>query len=514
MKRVMIVEDEKLVLLGIESLFETNADYHVVGSFSRASAALDAIKALNPDIILTDIKMPGMDGLEFITKLQARDCRAKIIVLSCLEEFSIVSKAFKLGAIDYILKHQLDESELFSILDNIPIENNPSEFRVFGDQWGGLRRFSERLKESLVPKIENPIIYLMVCKKRYSEDNLPQDTGVDTMWALRFIRDLLEDYHLGEVYREDSQSLVLVLDGGEAAQEQRNRFFQRLTRQLAQFINSPIVILRSSNEEIIPLQEQWELLQKSRDTAFYTATTKVVMLKASKEVDWQIQLPEPALLLRKDDVGEWLKGMENYFELVKRSRMDSSRLCMQLIVHWHQVQQLLNTLHIPKYEIQEDSLFEHLKKFDDVGHLKRWYMRELPKRIAPLYELGGYSRKIFKIKLYLLKHYDQHITLKMVAEKMHMNCTYLCELFKRETGIGFIDYLNTIRIDKAKALLLECDATVESVAVQVGYSSASHFSRLFKKLTGYTVTEYRMSHGPNIIEENQKLSIAGYPSES
>lgn len=514
MKRVVIVEDEKLVLLGIESLFEISTDYHVVGSFSRASTALDSIDALDPDIIMTDIKMPGMDGLEFIRKLQERSTRAKIVVLSCLEDFSIVSKAFKLGAFDYILKHQLDESELFSTLDHISIEGKPVESGEDIDPWNGLRRFSERLEEDLVPQIAQPVIYLMVFKKRYDENDLPQETGVDTVWALRFVRGLLENHQLGEAFREDSQSVVLVLEGNEGAQEQRNKFFQRLTRQLVQFINSPVVILRTDNDGTLSLKEQWKHLQQAKDTVFYTETTKVVMTKRPKETGSSIRLPEPTLLLRKEDLPNWLDGMETYFEMAKRVKLDSSQLCMELIVHWHHVQQLLDTLQMTHQVIQKASLFEHLKKFDDANHLKRWYMAELPTRISPLHEMGGHSGKIMKIKLHLLEHYDQHITLGGLAERMHMNSTYLCELFKRETGIGFVDYLNTIRIDKAKTLLLESDATVESIALQVGYTSASHFSRLFKKMTGLTMTEYRTNHGPNIGEGNRRSSMDMQPCDA
>jgi two-component system, response regulator YesN len=491
-------------------LFETRADYQVVGSFSRASAALESIEALKADLIITDIKMPGMDGLEFIRKLQERNTPAKIVVLSCLEDFSIVSKAFKLGAVDYILKHQLDETELFATLDKISIETDAAETDTADDPYHGLRRFSEQLEDNLACTIKEPIVYLMVFKKRYTEDDLPLETGVDTMWALRFVRSLIEDRSLGAVYREDSQNVVLIMDGSQNKQEQRNRFFHRLTRQLTQFINSPVVILRSGDEGLASLNSQWEHLLKSRDSAFYTQTTKVVMVKTPRGIAQEPTLPESTLLLRKEDISSWLSGMEIYFNLVKRTGMDSSRLCMELIVHWHHVQELLGNLQMtPSTEIQGASLFEHLKKFDDFFHLRRWYMTKLPQLVAPLHEMVGHSMKIMKIKLHVLEHYDQHITLGELAIMMHMNSTYLCELFKRETGIGFVDYLNTVRIEKAKRLLLESDATVESVASLVGYASASHFSRLFKKLTTLTITEFRANRscGPNIGEKTQKSSM-------
>ena len=507
----MIVEDEKLVLLGIESLFESRADYRVVGSFSRANAALESMETVDPDFIITDIKMPGMDGLEFITRLQERDTHAKIVVLSCLEDFSIVSKAFKLGAVDYILKHQLDESELFATLDKIPVGTGIAETDTTNDPYRGLRRFSEQLEDNLESTVRSPIVFLMVFKKRYTENDLPLETGVDTMWALRFVRSLIEDPGLGAVYREDSQSIVLVLDGSLEKQEQRNKLFHRLIRQLNQFINSPVVILRTGDDGAVSsLSSQWERLLKSKDSAFYTQTTKVVMVKPPKENVEDAKLPEPTLLLRKEDVPVWRSGMEAYFNLAKRMGMDSSRLCIELIVHWHHVQELLGSLQMTRdTDIQGASLFEHLKKFDDFFHLKRWYMTELQQIATPLHGLVGHSRKIMHIKLHVLEHYDQRITLGEFAKMMHMNSTYLCELFKRDTGIGFVDYLNTVRIDKAKRLLVESDATVESVAAQVGYASASHFSRLFKKSTSLTVTEFRANcfSRPNIGEQNQKSSI-------
>ncbi|MFA6821990.1 MAG: AraC family transcriptional regulator, partial [Sphaerochaetaceae bacterium] len=84
-----------------------------------------------------------------------------------------------------------------------------------------------------------------------------------------------------------------------------------------------------------------------------------------------------------------------------------------------------------------------------------------------------------------------------MAELLNLNSNYLCELFKKESGVGYVEYLNTIRINKAKSLLLESDATVEAISSQVGFTSASHFSRIFKKMVGQTISDFRATSTPN-----------------
>lgn len=510
MKRVVIVEDEKLVQLGIESLFEARDDYAIVGSYTRAKPALDSIEKSDPDIIITDIKMPGMDGLAFIGKLQELRVRAKIVVLSCLEDFDIVTKAFKLGAVDYILKHQLDETELFTTLDLITVQERATDRDDDRDMWSSLKRFSDRVgAEDLSVGFKDPVVYLMIFKKRYTKEHLPIDTEVDIVWALRFVGGMLQEFEIGDVYREDASSLVLVIEGDEAHQERRNSFFSRLIRQLEQYINSPVVILRSPDIDSIVLTDQWEQLLKAKDTAFYIGKTKVVMVRQAQRLQRveSAALPEPELLLREEQISHWESAVTSYFEQASRSEMDPSQLCMDLIVHWHHVKELLRALHIESRQQGAEeprlTLFEYLKEFDDFTQLKQWYMQELPLRVAPIHTLQGHSRKIMKIKLHLLEHYAEHITLQELAQIMSMNSNYLCELFKRETGVGFVDYLNSIRVEKAKVLLLNSDATVEDVAVQVGCTSPSHFSRLFKKVTGKTVTDFRTTRcGETNIEEN------------
>jgi len=505
-KSIVIVEDERLVLLGIESLFEQNNRYRIVGSFSRADQALQAVITLDPDIILTDIKMPGMDGLEFLKCLQKEKVRAKIVILSCLEDFAIVSNAFKLGAVDYILKHELDADQLFKVLDGLPIDKRRSENKhdqiVAQPDWAELHRFSDRLKknESLPLNLTNPIVYRMIFKKKYSKNHLPLKSGVDIFWCLRFVRKVLEVFNIGEVYYEESEELVLVLDGDDEREEIRKKFFHQLIEQLKQYINSPVVVFRGAIVASASMQKQWELLSDVQEHIFYIDSTRIKVIGSVVQGSIKVDLPPPIWLFQAEQLPRWHDAMKIYFSAAKGAKVDPPTLCMNLIVYWHQVQQLLKSLFVhPADEINlHATLFEYVKDFDDLNQLALWYTAELPQRIAYVHDLPGHSRKIMQMKLFLLEHYAKHITLQDMAKRLNLNSNYLSELFKKESGIGFVAYLNTIRICKAKSLLLESDATVEAISNEVGYTSASHFSRIFKKITGQTISDFRSAYANNL----------------
>jgi AraC-like DNA-binding protein len=340
----------------------------------------------------------------------------------------------------------------------------------------------------------------MIFKKKYSEKHFPLKSGVDIFWCLRFVRRLLEDFQVGQVYYEKSEELVLLLDGSIDSEDARKKFFYQLLEQLRQYINSPVVLLRTYWETTKSVQEQWERLLDVQGHIFYIDSTRVSVIGAEKQRSMVATLPSPTWLLQSEHLYLWLDAMKTYFSAAQEAQTDPPTLCMNLIVYWHQVQQLLKSLCIhPTVEISlHTTLFEYVKDFDDFKQLAMWYISELPQRTAHVLDLQGHSRKIIQMKLYLLDHYAEHITLQDMAKQFSFNSNYISELFKKESGIGFVAYLNSIRIDCAKSLLLESDVTIEVISNQVGYTSASHFSQLFKKMTGKTVSEFRSQYVGNL----------------
>lgn len=104
---------------------------------------------------------------------------------------------------------------------------------------------------------------------------------------------------------------------------------------------------------------------------------------------------------------------------------------------------------------------------------------------------AGRSKTVQDMLEYVKLHYKEQITLDTLAERLHFNARYLSQLFKKESGMNFVDYLNKVRIDKAKILLRQGNATMDGIASEVGYCDAKYFAKTFKKIENKTPSEYR-----------------------
>ncbi len=188
--------------------------------------------------------------------------------------------------------------------------------------------------------------------------------------------------------------------------------------------------------------------------------------------------------------------MRTYRVEVLDKRPDPSTLCMDLLVYWHEIEQLLENIFGEEVFPYSDSaaVYETIRTFDDASMLIQWfvmYTKQIQKKALSLH---GHKRIVIRIKIFLYNHYAEHISLATLSEHFHLNENYLCELFKKDTGIGYLEYLNTIRVDQAKTRMISSDDTAEIICQEVGFSNASHFSRVFKKITGMTMTEFREQH--------------------
>ena len=130
MIRVLIADDEMLIRVGIKSILDSSDKYECIGGAANGKQALELAESEKPDIIITDIKMPEMDGIELIRGLKEKDCRSGIVILSNYNDFDLVREALKLGADDYLLKLQMTSDSLLKVLDEVCKKRNKDRGQI------------------------------------------------------------------------------------------------------------------------------------------------------------------------------------------------------------------------------------------------------------------------------------------------------------------------------------------------------------------------------------------------
>jgi two-component system, response regulator YesN len=145
----------------------------------------------------------------------------------------------------------------------------------------------------------------------------------------------------------------------------------------------------------------------------------------------------------------------------------------------------------------EFSYLKHIEAYDTLDEVKKYTQELYTGIIKQIVDIRKRKDKklVEIVKEYIIKHYNEDITLNRIAEVVYVNSSYICDLFKTQTGENFVDYLTKIRIEKAKVLLRNVKIKTYEVGQMVGYEDATYFSKVFKKVVGVSPSEYR-----NIVE--------------
>ncbi|WP_422658706.1 response regulator transcription factor [Paenibacillus sp. EC2-1] len=393
--KVMLADDELLVRLGIKSLIEWEKHgFSFIGDAPDGEKALELMEQEAPDILLTDIIMPRMDGLELIETAKRYYPDTLFIVLSSHNEFDYVRKAMKMGVEDYILKASLKPAELLQILMEASRkiakrkEHHPLDLVSKGQE--GSKR--DAITAALSRRIRKE-------QQAISEGSDVADLGDEVL----------------------SNSILMILQ-------------PQLMREGVQ---------ESSAMKMLVHLFQSELGESLLCNPVETAQREIVLLLLEHQ-------GEPS------DHGSFAEQL-----MGASSRMLGIALSVGIsgpIHNWSEVDKAYKQAH----DMLNDSRIKETAR-EDINRLLE-YMKE---------------------------HFDTDISLKKAADYINMSESYLSYVFKKETGTGFTDYLNMLRVDKAAHILINSQMPIYEIALQVGYENINYFGRIFKKIKGVSPQRYR-----------------------
>jgi two-component system, response regulator YesN len=516
MKKILIVDDEFLVRLGLKTTIDwAKYGYVIAGEANNGKEALAINQKIGADLILTDIKMPIMDGLELIKEVKRTNKKVQTIFLSHYDEFSYAQEAMELGAFRYILKSELTKTNLESIIQDLfysqgseylqaPTEmlEEKQEAYIRNQLWPSLSESAPLLPAGTpLPPDElfgSATYYLVVgsCK------TLSLSKDARKMFP-KTVKLLLAEANPGSVSFGDYgggqfQFISLVPKTGEDPSAERLiESCSLIVRNIRQYYTVLAVMGISSAgspEDFSRLvAEAYEAMkmcffsEKNTITEYSRPTTE------QQAFPPHINYSKLQNLIDADQKEEMLAYIQSIFRILRDLKNTQ-------YVHDAFIELLFIGKSVcEKYHIEEQASlssgkfnYEIFTNFEFIADIELYiYELFLELLIGKKNGKTTYSFIVKKCIAFIQSNYTQNITLSEAARAIEVSHSYLSFLFKQEMGINFNAYLSRYRVEQAKQLLEANNMKIYEVADAVGFSDPYYFSRVFKEITGMSCKKYR-----------------------
>ena len=512
MKKVFIVDDEFLVRLGVKTTVNWEANgLSIVGEASNGFEALKMIHELGPDILITDIKMPDMDGLQLIARLQEQETgprKMQIIILSNYSDFNYARQAIRYGVSQYILKSEINEEKLTEALKNLSAENGQHA----GQTPHGNKRelyLNEQLQNRKDPASPDAfsapepdlfpepqyVFMLAACDlSQFGEDAARMTLKMlSSLVGTCFPRSTQRVYSSGQHLtafaaipaNKNSAELSpwLVLEGN------------MLTRNLRQYCQTDLSIgysLPGNDARFAFMFAEAELSQRN---CFFTAEPITIFhekLAAGREASFRISYPSIAsgfesssFHMLKNYISESFRKLKQYlrYDLAKAAYIDFLAAA-KIVCTENKIDETL--FPFSKFDYESFDVMPNINTAEE-------YLVSVYLQIYNTIRRADrqYSHYIQACLAFIEKNYSSSITLNDAAKSANISTTYLSMVFKQEMQITFSDYLTKYRIEQAKRLLATTSLRIYEIAEKVGFSSPYYFSHVFKSETKLSCKEYR-----------------------
>jgi two-component system response regulator YesN len=522
MKKVFIADDEFVVRIGLTSNIPWEENGFVVcGVAKNGQEAIEKMKIAFPDILITDIQMPLVDGLSLIKAVKEYNKDMRTIIISHYEDFSYAKEAIKLGVFEYILKSDLtpellldtikelsdviDAEKQTNVLPEAPdITKKSSQADSFLLELINGRLNTQEEIDSFLAK--SPIVFtyesffFIICNIEKGEDD--EDSENSSILLKRNFQEIVDQIIcerkislMGFVLNNRLISLFNIdqSEYQETPDKPLLNIADRIKKNICKFLNVDLCLgISSIGHSLADINSLFLQASRAQENSFF-GTSKICIYK------------EPDLFgsdCPKLDLG-LLKNAIQFVDIEQLTDYITSifdRLCNteRRDFVYNVFIDFLSYAKIISNEINIDESKKYKPNYNIYEQLNN--IKILEKYVLDVYlELisstgagkNGYSFTINKCKEYIKKNYMKNITLHDVADHVQLSKSYLSLLFKQETGINFSAYLKNYRIEKSKTLLKETNLKMYEVSEKVGLDNAFYFSKLFKEVTGISCRDYR-----------------------
>lgn len=499
MHSIFIADDEAIIREGIQCLLDYEAlGYRICGEAATGDQALEKLLTLQPDVALMDIRMPGISGLEAIRRARQQGYTGKVVIVSSYTDFKYAQEAIRYGVQHYLTK-PIDEDELKRILEEFSL----SFAREEQDSHSSAQ-YREKVRSAMIADIllgssqpdQQQLAELQLAADRYqvvllerpkASEESPPLTGSDS-----------KDYD--HILLEGSE--VLLLRGSAAIR----RFHELLDFSLRSRHGADPFPFFACGPEVTAAQdisESYRQAVRLQERRFFCDPEQYVLTPGdlpeatdcTPTVSNQLVKKYAATLLdciQSFNRRSMVQTLQELHDLLWSTSDPIRSIRLYLMDLYLQIREQMSQLY-PESEIPFFTNAEIIHTIEEASYLYE-IIQFFSQRFEIFMEATGTSTRdsvLDDILHYIHHNYAGNITLESIAPLFGYNRSYLGKIFTKKMGQNFNSYVDHVRIEKSKELLLKDNAKVYIIAERVGYKNVDYFHLKFRKYVGQSPAEYR-----------------------
>ena len=519
MYKLIFVDDEDIVREGISSRIRWGENgFELAGVFSDGSAALEFIRKNDVDAVISDISMPRMDGLTLSRKLAETRPRIQILLLTGFDEFEYAQEAVRNRVKEFLLK-PITAEELTDVLERTKTEL---------DRLAEAEKEQERLKDLLersLPLLKERFFYRLVSGKIDPEDirrrlsffgwkdeggfcktiivSYPDEWDEITRLALaENARERIDDHDA--VFSNRNEDLVILFREPDAAslEVRANAIAEGIFTTALSLGETPVIIgIGEAADRLEDVNRSYLGAGSAVDHARILGLSRIqsvddIRRKSRVSQEAFISSIRRLMTALREGVGRSsAEALEKVFALFEESYLTSSDVVDYLARLQYHLSDFIDEMNLGDEGFFDDlSLTAEPRRFARLSDAQVFYREKIlsiEDHIRRRRNDAVHSR-VDKARLIISRRFaEKDFSLRDICAELYLSTSQFSTLFKEGTGRTFVEYLTETRVDEAKRLLKTTDMKSYEVADAVGYQDPRYFSSIFKKVTGFTTTEYR-----------------------
>lgn len=529
MYKIMLADDEGIVIDALTFIIEKNFGEKCSIEYAKTGrSVIELAERMRPDIAIMDIQMPGINGIQAMQEIKRFSPGTLFIVLSAYDRFEYAKKAMEIGVLEYINK-PIEKSTIVSVLSKAMAEVDKIRDKRSNDLL-----IREKL-ETVVPMIENGFIYSVMFQENFADqiDNYKHLLGIEEnygcMLVIRYgeesgtgeltnvvgtsvrvqscyheMREIVQEFFHGVIGPMMANMLAIYVPVSEEniGEEYEKRVemiesARKMVRKLKERLDAKFLVGIGSARPFSEAGTSYsEAIRALRNASGSVSHFMDAPVGCQYEDDYPIETENKMLsCVSAGNVQEAAAQATHFFDwmLDKHSGedMDIKIKVLDFVLRAEQIA-FRNGNMTYRFNSRSDYL-ETIVGTINYEELRLWFMEKIQNATKYVAEQKDQTSLgvVDSAKEYIRAHYHKDISLDEVSRKVNISPYYFSKLFKEETGVGFVEYVTGIRMEKAKELLRTTNLSMKEICNAVGYADSNYFSRSFKKNVGVTPTEYK-----------------------